>query len=315
MKIGRNDPCPCNSGKKYKKCCLGKETKAVEAEQWLPGDAPLSAWDAAGTVSEGGAWPSVESMSSPLVKRLEDTYEFEALRPEIEAAHKKLNAHREAYERLTEDIGEIIQRADLLFAEPAFNDIYFTVDELERTFDQIGYPPTAGSGERFLRYVAKAVNTMLGEKERSVLAQRLFCHMPEYVEAGRYFDAWILQHNAIQLCEMREDECCPFLLCIFMTAMQKWQEMREREQDELLDKIGVDPDELQKLNYEEVDAVVNSIAEDTREGAEVEEFLEKHPKLKAQMETDCQESEAVAVDFLHRDEALPLLLETEEILP
>jgi len=23
-KIGRNDPCPCDSGKKYKKCCLGK---------------------------------------------------------------------------------------------------------------------------------------------------------------------------------------------------------------------------------------------------------------------------------------------------
>lgn len=26
-KIGRNDPCPCGSGKKYKKCCLGKEEK------------------------------------------------------------------------------------------------------------------------------------------------------------------------------------------------------------------------------------------------------------------------------------------------
>ena len=22
-KIGRNDPCPCGSGKKYKRCCLG----------------------------------------------------------------------------------------------------------------------------------------------------------------------------------------------------------------------------------------------------------------------------------------------------
>ena len=22
MKIGRNDPCPCGSGKKFKKCCL-----------------------------------------------------------------------------------------------------------------------------------------------------------------------------------------------------------------------------------------------------------------------------------------------------
>ncbi len=23
--VGRNDPCPCGSGKKYKKCCLGKD--------------------------------------------------------------------------------------------------------------------------------------------------------------------------------------------------------------------------------------------------------------------------------------------------
>ena len=23
-KVGRNDPCPCGSGKKYKKCCLLK---------------------------------------------------------------------------------------------------------------------------------------------------------------------------------------------------------------------------------------------------------------------------------------------------
>lgn len=26
FKIGRNEPCPCGSNKKYKKCCLGKET-------------------------------------------------------------------------------------------------------------------------------------------------------------------------------------------------------------------------------------------------------------------------------------------------
>jgi len=24
-KVGRNDPCPCGSGKKYKKCCLGRD--------------------------------------------------------------------------------------------------------------------------------------------------------------------------------------------------------------------------------------------------------------------------------------------------
>jgi tetratricopeptide (TPR) repeat protein len=28
-KIGRNDPCPCNSGKKYKKCCLASDEAAA----------------------------------------------------------------------------------------------------------------------------------------------------------------------------------------------------------------------------------------------------------------------------------------------
>ena len=29
MKIGRNEPCPCGSGKKYKKCCMLNQTAAV----------------------------------------------------------------------------------------------------------------------------------------------------------------------------------------------------------------------------------------------------------------------------------------------
>lgn len=35
-KIGRNDPCPCGSGKKYKSCCWGKkpEKKKLTAK-WL----------------------------------------------------------------------------------------------------------------------------------------------------------------------------------------------------------------------------------------------------------------------------------------
>ena len=28
-KIGRNDPCPCGSGKKYKQCCMRKGTTAA----------------------------------------------------------------------------------------------------------------------------------------------------------------------------------------------------------------------------------------------------------------------------------------------
>ena len=32
-KVGRNDPCPCGSGKKYKKCCLQKSFTQVGKEE------------------------------------------------------------------------------------------------------------------------------------------------------------------------------------------------------------------------------------------------------------------------------------------
>jgi hypothetical protein len=38
--VGRNEPCPCGSGRKYKKCCLGKESPAAAS---APGDADLAA--------------------------------------------------------------------------------------------------------------------------------------------------------------------------------------------------------------------------------------------------------------------------------
>lgn len=33
MSIGRNDLCPCGSGKKYKKCCLVKSYEQAEQEE------------------------------------------------------------------------------------------------------------------------------------------------------------------------------------------------------------------------------------------------------------------------------------------
>ena len=32
QRIGRNDPCPCGSGKKYKKCCLSNDTEVKKTE-------------------------------------------------------------------------------------------------------------------------------------------------------------------------------------------------------------------------------------------------------------------------------------------
>jgi SEC-C motif len=48
MKVGRNDPCPCGSGKKYKKCCMDKnvaaERAALPVEITTPAVSPPIDW-------------------------------------------------------------------------------------------------------------------------------------------------------------------------------------------------------------------------------------------------------------------------------
>jgi Tfp pilus assembly protein PilF len=50
-KIGRNDPCPCGSGKKYKRCCLSKHEAAAAERAAAAAQAaarlapPAFAWD------------------------------------------------------------------------------------------------------------------------------------------------------------------------------------------------------------------------------------------------------------------------------
>lgn len=41
-KVGRNEPCPCGSGKKYKKCCLNKPKESVDIQEASPKRIELS---------------------------------------------------------------------------------------------------------------------------------------------------------------------------------------------------------------------------------------------------------------------------------
>jgi hypothetical protein len=52
--LGRNDPCHCGSGKKYKQCCLGKdEEKARAARAKAAAEAPATPVEAAAPAPAG----------------------------------------------------------------------------------------------------------------------------------------------------------------------------------------------------------------------------------------------------------------------
>jgi hypothetical protein len=56
MTVGRNEPCPCGSGKKYKKCCLGKTEAARRPHPAPPAElrflSPLASWCTQGAIAE-----------------------------------------------------------------------------------------------------------------------------------------------------------------------------------------------------------------------------------------------------------------------
>jgi hypothetical protein len=54
MKIGRNEACPCGSGKKYKRCCAGKPTTDIKKAQ-SPKEQRLTLGDTITTFQEHAA--------------------------------------------------------------------------------------------------------------------------------------------------------------------------------------------------------------------------------------------------------------------
>jgi hypothetical protein len=51
-KTGRNDPCPCGSGNKYKRCCLEKDEAAAAAAVQAKLDAPHARTEALGAMDD-----------------------------------------------------------------------------------------------------------------------------------------------------------------------------------------------------------------------------------------------------------------------
>ena len=74
--LGRNDPCHCGSGKKYKQCCLGKdEEKARAARAKATADAPAPTEEKAAE-ADGPARAPRHQTRQPWKKTATNTHGF-----------------------------------------------------------------------------------------------------------------------------------------------------------------------------------------------------------------------------------------------
>jgi hypothetical protein len=95
MTTGRNDPCPCGSGKKFKKCCAAKAeptiaglTAAIRMKGGVAFDPDVNAYHAI-----VHSWDNVECIGEPQEWQTAETFESEdaamtfyksSIRPQLE---------------------------------------------------------------------------------------------------------------------------------------------------------------------------------------------------------------------------------------
>lgn len=114
-KVGRNDLCPCGSGKKYKKCCLGKENSAAESILKLVGAEEATAQTAAAAAVQA------ESSAAPTAARPESKLTLAKLRKMVSRDLKwEQPSHEQLGMQLIEDMRyeydkELIREALILW--------------------------------------------------------------------------------------------------------------------------------------------------------------------------------------------------------
>ncbi len=150
-KIGRNDPCPCGSGKKYKKCCMASDEAAARAARpaqpaAVPARRPslasyfqeqderdelTEASNAVVDLVQAGNLDAAEQGARDLLARFPDVHDgYDRLGMVCEARRD----HRQAADCYRKAIDVIRSHPDA--CDPAFEAVYQKlIDRLEPTAD------------------------------------------------------------------------------------------------------------------------------------------------------------------------------------
>jgi hypothetical protein len=105
-KIGRNDPCPCGSGKKYKLCCLGRPLPRNDA----PTLSPRFRFEPGSYSAPGTFLPSLACLEQ--WKPHEWRYHFVLVRPDVICTEES-----EAVSQAEADLNEAFENGDSLAGE------------------------------------------------------------------------------------------------------------------------------------------------------------------------------------------------------
>jgi len=263
-KLGRNDACHCGSGKKYKKCHLDSDQRnqAGARTPRTNAEAPSASLDlkrlpkmfrqlaGRGTAAERRKFSELLAESEPII-------EFLTRGEEIEAAAAELEGHRAEFEELMADTDRFAAFAQTVFAEECLASLRFTSSDVQRAFEHVGYPGMLSPDEQTLETLRAAILHVADKERRHKLSTQLLARLPEFVAAGRYLEAWMLQFAAIQTAE-NQNETNPFLFHMFSFGYDAQAVEKQARDESFIRQFGFDLESLRGMSLDELDALIES---------------------------------------------------------
>jgi hypothetical protein len=319
IQLDRNDPCHCGSGKKYKKCHLEADQRnraPVRESQPEPGLEPMS-YDpgkvatAIQRLSEQGPVQDRQAFRAILE---EPVFQYVARREEIDAATAQLEAHRAEFEKLLADVPRYSDLVRSVFSEECFAPLRFSASDVQDAFDKVGYPAMMSRDDQTVERLRAAILHIADDKCRKDLSMRLLLQVPEFVAAGRYLEAWVIQLAIYETAEKAE-ESNGFLFCMFSHGYDAWAVNRKAADEALLLQLGLDPKALQGMDPEKLHAWMQAQRLDPANTAMIEEVLRKNPHLQAESAANLEAMERNSAKLLEREDSRFLLLTEEETEP
>jgi hypothetical protein len=186
--------------------------------------------------------------------------------------------------------------------------------DVQRAFDHVGHPETLSSDEQTVEVLRAAILHAADKERRGRLTRSLLLHLPEFVAAGRYLEAWLVQSSAVATAE-RHDESNAFLFHMFSYGYDAWAAEKRAKDESLLRKLGLNPDSLRAMSLDELDSWLRSLGSDAAKAGALEAFFRENPRLREESVANLQALARNSAKLLERQDSRFLHLPNEEVQP
>lgn len=296
-KTGRNDPCPCGSGKKYKRCCLLKDNKKRSEHK---------------------------ETFKPEARELLD----------IKMVHDFLFENKKSLRDELFETGKINKLSFDYFKTDEFADLYFSEMEINRCMNRMGeFKNDPEDPEKAIQYLRGALRILTTQGREKEIIWYLYRKLPELNQRKEYKKAWAILaavESIIDYQEKEHDLINPCLYHMFTRGIERMQ-TTGRMFEGFLDTVALStnttcqiPSDSKKVSERDYIDYIETL-ETIRDNKEIEkklkEFLDKNPKFKQATEEFFNEayidigtlSEDKEMCFIYfpREELMPELMELE----